>query len=397
VATAARLPEGPDRLAREIDARLDLRAALLASGQPFEAFAQLVEAEPLATQLGDSNRIVSVAIRTMHLLWLAGQTAQAREYRQRALEHLEALSDPARAIAAHNVLAVVSLFWGEPARVRTHAQRVLDLVGSDHARARGDGLVFPAVSVRGVLASAHAEEGRFDAAVAIGEEAVRIARSLRHPRSAGQALAYLANVHQQRGSIGDLASLCRQGFAAVEPDAGPVSELPMLGAFLGHALVHAGEVENGLQSIREAIQSQITMVSRPGLSLLVMLLAEGLLVAGRLDEALAEAERGREVGVDSGERRADATYHHLAGVIAARRDPPLADVAEEHFRRGLTLADELGIRPIRAHCHLELGTLYRDVRRRERAGEELTTARAMYDEMGMHDALTRACAALAGL
>jgi hypothetical protein len=49
----------------------------------------------------------------------------------------------------------------------------------------------------------------------------------------------------------------------------------------------------------------------------------------------------------------------------------------------MALADELGLRPLVAHCHLGLGKLYRRTGKREQAQEHLTSAAAMYREMGM--------------
>jgi hypothetical protein len=47
------------------------------------------------------------------------------------------------------------------------------------------------------------------------------------------------------------------------------------------------------------------------------------------------------------------------------------------------LAEELGMRPLVAHCHLGLGKLYRRTGKREQARERLATATTMYREMGM--------------
>jgi hypothetical protein len=47
------------------------------------------------------------------------------------------------------------------------------------------------------------------------------------------------------------------------------------------------------------------------------------------------------------------------------------------------LAEELGMRPVVAHCHLGLGELYRRTSKREQAREHLATATTMYREMGM--------------
>jgi hypothetical protein len=49
----------------------------------------------------------------------------------------------------------------------------------------------------------------------------------------------------------------------------------------------------------------------------------------------------------------------------------------------LALANELGMRPLVARCHLGLGKLYRRTDKREQAREHLDTATTMYREMGM--------------
>jgi tetratricopeptide (TPR) repeat protein len=58
-----------------------------------------------------------------------------------------------------------------------------------------------------------------------------------------------------------------------------------------------------------------------------------------------------------------------------------ADTAEAHYRQALALAEELGLRPLVAHCHLGLGKLYRRTGKREQAQEHLTTATTMSREM----------------
>ena len=78
----------------------------------------------------------------------------------------------------------------------------------------------------------------------------------------------------------------------------------------------------------------------------------------------------------------------LLGEVAARRDPP--EHAEGHYRDALALAEELGMRPLVAHCHLGLGKLYRRTGQREQAREHFTSATAMYREMEMRFFLEQA-------
>jgi hypothetical protein len=49
----------------------------------------------------------------------------------------------------------------------------------------------------------------------------------------------------------------------------------------------------------------------------------------------------------------------------------------------MALAEELGMRPLVAHCHLGLAKLYRRTAQREQAREHLTAATTMYREMEM--------------
>jgi hypothetical protein len=49
----------------------------------------------------------------------------------------------------------------------------------------------------------------------------------------------------------------------------------------------------------------------------------------------------------------------------------------------MTLAEELGMHPLVAHCHLGLGKLYRRIGKRDEGGHHVTTATTMYRAMDM--------------
>ena len=80
-----------------------------------------------------------------------------------------------------------------------------------------------------------------------------------------------------------------------------------------------------------------------------------------------------------------------------RRDPPEVDQAAAHYHQALVLAEELGMRPLQAHCHRGLGTLYAQSSRVEQARTALSTAIALYRAMDMTFWLPQAEAALAQL
>jgi len=73
----------------------------------------------------------------------------------------------------------------------------------------------------------------------------------------------------------------------------------------------------------------------------------------------------------------------LQGESTARQASPEVEAAVDYYRQALALAEELGMRPLQAHCHRGLGMLYSDLRRQELVRRELLTAIEMYRAMKM--------------
>ena len=95
------------------------------------------------------------------------------------------------------------------------------------------------------------------------------------------------------------------------------------------------------------------------------------------------------------ERGNEAYALRLLGDIAARREPPDVAQAEAHYPQALALAGELGMRPLQAHCHHSLGTLYSQTGRDALARTAFSTAIELYRAMDMTFWLPAAESALA--
>ena len=125
------------------------------------------------------------------------------------------------------------------------------------------------------------------------------------------------------------------------------------------------------------------------------LLGEAQLLAGRLEEAHTLADGALACAREHQEHCNEAYALHLLGDIAAHRDPPESEQAEAHYRQAVALAEELGMRPLQAHCHRGLGTLYAVTGQWEQARAELSIAIEMYQAMEMTFWLPETEAALA--
>jgi tetratricopeptide (TPR) repeat protein len=166
-------------------------------------------------------------------------------------------------------------------------------------------------------------------------------------------------------------------------------------ATLGAAYTLAGRIAEAMPLLTQALEHTTVMDVIVLQALCLLSLGEAQLLAGRLEEALALAERALILAREHQERGNEAYALRLLGDIAARREPPESDQAGDYYRQALALAEELGMRPLMAHCHLGLGKLYAKIGRRAEACTELSAAVELYRTMEMVFWLPQAEAALA--
>ncbi len=120
-----------------------------------------------------------------------------------------------------------------------------------------------------------------------------------------------------------------------------------------------------------------------GHSLLLAWLAEAYVLVGRIEEATTTVRQALQFAQETGERGHEAYALYLMGKIASCAVPVNVAAAETTYYHGLALAEELSMRPLVAHCHLGLGKLYRHPGKSQQAQDHVTTATAMYRDMGM--------------
>ena len=85
-------------------------------------------------------------------------------------------------------------------------------------------------------------------------------------------------------------------------------------------------------------------------------------------------------------RKDQACALHQLGTLLPAAPPPDIAQAQAHYQQALALAEEIGMRPLQAHCHHGLGTLYAQTGQREQARAALSSAIELYRCHG-HDLL----------
>jgi hypothetical protein len=123
----------------------------------------------------------------------------------------------------------------------------------------------------------------------------------------------------------------------------------------------------------------------------------GYMVAGRLEAAETFAGRGLELSRESKDQGSQAWLLCILGNLAFRQSPLSTELVKTNYATALSLAQELGMRPLQAHCHLALGDVFAQVGDRSKARAQLLKAAELYRVMSMPFWLSKAEAALTGL
>src|SRR5262249_27110115 len=227
-----------------------------------------------------------------------------------------------------------------------------------------------------------------------GEGGLRIGGAVDPPASVMEAFLVIGRLALLQGDLPRALPLLERALGLCQEADFPAL-FPATAVVLGAAYTLAGRVADAVPLLTQAMEQTIAMERVGPKGNCSLSLGEAQMLAGHLEEAHAFAEQALGLARERQERGHEAYALRLLGEIAAHRTPPDVDEAVAHYRQALALAEELGMRPLQAHCHLGLGVLYQWVGKRERARAALSTAIELFRAMEMTFWLPRAEAALA--
>jgi class 3 adenylate cyclase/tetratricopeptide (TPR) repeat protein len=376
VETLTRLPDTAENAALGIDLICrDLSDPLVILNETQRALNHLGAAARLAEKVGDRARLANVLARTLWPLRADGQYARAVEIGERALALAKEVGD-----ARLKALAGMELSSFHDTRLAeallTEALLALD---SLPAGTTDPDSVWLRRRILENLTRVMTTTGRYQEAVAHGEEALRMAEDLGHSAPIAWTLGRLGRVYCCRGDVSRAIELCTRSLALAR-ERGVDNVIQWSSASLGVAYTLDGRTTEAVARLEEAVAAGESTSSLDPYTLVS--LGHAYLSAGQSEDASRCAREALVMCRQRTRRDVEADALHLIGDLAARREPA-SEEAMAHYRQALALADELGMRPLVAHCHHGLGKLYRRTGKREQAQEHLTTATAMYREMGM--------------
>jgi tetratricopeptide (TPR) repeat protein len=245
------------------------------------------------------------------------------------------------------------------------------------------------------LIQALTDVGAFAEGLAIAEDTIRLAEADGHPYTRVLAYTGIGYLYLIKGEVHKSIPLLDRGLELCR-----VWDLQQLcgrlEGSLSYALALSGRIAEAFALLERTVgQAPFASLASSRPALYVTWASEVYVRTGRVADAHTLAMQALAVAHEHKERGAEAWTLRLIGDIAMHRDPPEVRPAENHYQQALALAEELGMRPLQAHCHLGLGILYGQSKRTAQARAELAAAGTLYRAMDMTFWLPRTEAALA--
>jgi tetratricopeptide (TPR) repeat protein len=386
----AHLPEDGNTRGLAIELRLAVDSPLRQLGEHERSLALLGEAETLVRALDDRARLGRVLASMAMGRVITGDLDGAMVAGQQAGELAAELGDRALQMQASNTLGQAYWAIGDFGRAAALLRRSVEAADRESGTPSTDWRIM----AQALLARTLSALGAFAEGRRHGEEALRLATLVGRGVTPVVVHGFLGDLYLTQGDLEHAIRVFDQGLALCRAS-GMQNLLPVIVAGLGYAAALQGHLAEGRALLEEGISVCIGTGALFGLAHRFARLSEVCRLAGRGAEAGQHARQALDLALQLKARGDEALALHQLGVVQAHADPPDAEQAEAHYQQALALAEELGMRPLQAHCHRGLGTLYGMTGQREQARAEISTAIEMYQSMEMTLWLPQAEATLA--
>ena len=216
----------------------------------------------------------------------------------------------------------------------------------------------PSVLSRTWLALCLAERGELDEGVAEAEAALHGAEMGDPGYSLLVASGGLGSVCLVKGDLVRAVEVLERALPR-EPVEPATRAWPFVASALGEAYAGLGRLDEAVPLLEQAVERATAMKLKANQALRLARLAEAHLRTGRMDAAFPTATQAVDLAQEHRERGHEAHALRVLAAIYVARAEPAFDRAEEGYAKALSLAEQLGMRPLQAHCHAGLSRLHR--------------------------------------
>ena len=340
LALLATLPETAARAQQELDLQLALGPALMTTKGPAapEVDQTYARARALCAQVGETPQLFPT-LRGLWRFYLNRGTLQtARELGEQLVRLAQGAAAPTSLPEAHAALGTTLFYVGDYVTALTHIEQgftrtaltAQQALGLHHGEAPGVRCLALAAWTLWCL-------GFPTQALRRGQEALAQAQAFAHPYSLAMAQHWLISVHHCRREVPAI-----QAQAAVLLTLATAQQFPL---YVGHvtywqgwALAMQGQGESGIVQLRQGMDVVLATGQTVVRPFCLILLAEAMEHAGQIDEGLRVIAEALVAIEASGRYELLAEAYRLHGALRLCQAVPDAHQVEACFQQALAIA-----------------------------------------------------------
>lgn len=374
------LPETPQRASQELSLQLVLGPSRSSLSGPHSVEHNYVRARELARQVGGTPELFPILSGLAYAKILRGRMHEARALAEEFLELAQPLQDPLVLAAGHWMLAYTAWWQGDFLDVRNHSRQGLAFYDPDQHHAGIAGYNQNPGIVCGYLNSLTDWVLGYPAqAVHAMERTLAHARSLGHPYSIGIVLLFFAQLAQLRREPEPARARAEEALAiCAEHRFDALEQWCLLPR--GWARAQQGDAAGGVADIREAMERRRAMGMGAVWPWYLALAAEAYAAAGDVEQGLEALEEALQWVRRNGEHLYEAEVYRLKGNLSLKRGSSGTAEAQHCFEQALLVARQQQAKSWELRAAMSLSRLWQQQGKRDEACELLMPVYGCFTE-----------------
>jgi class 3 adenylate cyclase/tetratricopeptide (TPR) repeat protein len=377
-----RLPPTRTNCEQQIELHFAARNSLWPLSDHAAIYTHLNEAERLAVELDDRQRLGWVASFKVQHYRVIGDAESAIRSAERALVAARDVQDIELEVDTSFRVGLMCLNLGQYPRAAEFLKSNITAHDSGRALGRPGQTGFRPATSRAWLAICLAEQGQFIEAVACATEAIAIAQKVESTYSLATGLFGLGGVQLYQGDLLAARETLEAGLLLCQQHDIPVLRR-LMASELGYTHALAGRAAEAIPLLEEAAEVDRLAPAMTRHALYLVWLGEAYFLEGRYAEASESCRRAIELSRQRKERGHEAWALRLQAGIGARGPTGYQVAAEADFRAAVSLAASLNMRPLMALTHLDRGDVCLELGMLDEARRELRSALRQFGEMNV--------------
>jgi predicted ATPase/class 3 adenylate cyclase len=384
-----KIPETEEKKREKIKVINSMFTSMTQLGFPEGSIHILHEGEKIVKELGDERNLASFYAIIGTYYTYQGDYYQGIKYSEKSFQAAKKIQDVKLMVSNAQSLCASYLMAGENQKLVDLAPSVIEVLEKTEKKSEFFSGGFNSYSmICGQLGISYAFLGNFKEAEAIGKRCLNFTIKINHLPSLGWIETACGYFFAIKGEGKNAIQYFENSIRHLnEGQVVSLLGLPWCGLGWGYHLL--GENLAARKHVEKGLDIQFGTGIPIYLSLIHLILGMIHFDLGDLNNAQTYAQRALEFAQQNNEKYFEAASLIWLGRILKKANPSRIDKAKECIFEGITICDDLRIKPFYSMGHLFLGELYSGADQREKAVESLNKAEGIFQEIGMGYWLTK--------